>query len=336
MNSLQRSPALLTRSEIDYLLNKKHVDPNYEYVIRHRIKEKLDRFIQLEIPLLEKASFLQNLILSNCRWYGLMGTQYPELFSNYLEFCGYRTGFIKTSVINLRKASFFHPTTLLPVLNLVSHLKNIIEPEDNNVRNYLLTILGKDLESSDNKSYIPLVTLPAEPNECGSVLQRMYQLIRTEVFGGEQALKYVVSELVDNIYQHSYFTKAMVMAQRYDSRGFTDLGLFDDGITIAGSFAKHGMTYSERQSFRAISDAIAGLSSKGGIERGYGLSSSVRIFLEGLEGQVLIVSGDGAVYMSKEEKYAYNLTEPYKLKGTLISLRVQNQTKQIDIYNYVE
>ena len=60
MNSLQRSPALLTRSEIDYLLNKKHVDPNYEYVIRHRIKEKLDRFIQLEIPLLEKASFLQN------------------------------------------------------------------------------------------------------------------------------------------------------------------------------------------------------------------------------------------------------------------------------------
>ena len=58
MNSLQRSPALLTRSEIDYLLNKKHVDPNYEYVIRHRIKEKLDRFIQLEIPLLEKASSL--------------------------------------------------------------------------------------------------------------------------------------------------------------------------------------------------------------------------------------------------------------------------------------
>ncbi len=122
------------------------------------------------------------------------GTQYPELFNNYLEFCDYRTESIKTNVINLRKAYFFYPTTLLPLLNLMSHLKNILilKRKDNNVRNYLRTILGKDLESSDNKSYIPLVTLPAEPNECGSVLQRMYQLIGTEVFGGEQDLKYVI------------------------------------------------------------------------------------------------------------------------------------------------
>lgn len=263
--------------------------------------------------------------------------EYPALFSNYLEFCKYRNEFLRTNVINLTDVSFFYPTTLLPLLNLIieNRITNIIEPQDYKVWNYLLTMLGKDLDSSEYKSYIPLVKLPVEPNESGAVLQRIYRLIRSDVFGGEEAFKYVVGELVDNIYQHSSFTKAMVMAQRYDSSGYTDLSFFDNGITIAGSFTKHGLDYAEDESHKAISDAIKGLSSKGGTERGYGLESSVRIFLEGLEGQVLVVSGAGAVYISNKEKYAYKLTELYKLKGTLISLRVQNYSKQINIYNYV-
>ena len=265
-------------------------------------------------------------------------SEYPDLFGNYLEFCKYRNEFLRTRVINLSNVSFLYPTTLLPLLNLITeyHPTNIIESQNSNVWKYLLTILGKDLDSSEDKSYIPLVKLPIEPDKCNMVLQHIYQLVRNYVFGGEEAFKYVVGELVDNIYQHSSFTKAMIMAQRYDRLGYTDLSFFDNGITIVGSFLRRGLIYAEGDSYKAISDAITGLSSKGGTERGYGLKSSVRIFLDGLEGEFLIVSGIGAIYLSNKEKYAYKLTEPYKLKGTLISLKVQNSSKQTNIYNFVE
>ena len=61
-NSTEIKPALLSKSEIEYLLNKKQVTANYEYVIKHRVKEKLDRFIKLELPLLEGKQLLQNTV----------------------------------------------------------------------------------------------------------------------------------------------------------------------------------------------------------------------------------------------------------------------------------
>ncbi|MGH9923606.1 MAG: ATP-binding protein, partial [Nitrososphaerales archaeon] len=146
----------------------------------------------------------------------------------------------------------------------------------------------------------------------------------------------VVGELVDNIYQHSEFTMALVMAQKYPKKGFVELGFFDNGITIPGSFLKQGLIYDEEEAHKAIADALKGLSSKGGKERGHGLRSSVRIFLEGLGGEVLIISGAGAVYMSKQGSSCYVLGGYHKLGGTLISIRIQDLAKQINIYNYVE
>jgi len=48
-------PALLTKSEAEWLLGKKQVSKNYEYRLRSVIKSKLQTFTELEVPLLQRT-----------------------------------------------------------------------------------------------------------------------------------------------------------------------------------------------------------------------------------------------------------------------------------------
>ena len=50
-------PALLTRSEIEWLLGNKQVSKLYERKIRHSIKKKIQTLTELEIPLLLDRGF---------------------------------------------------------------------------------------------------------------------------------------------------------------------------------------------------------------------------------------------------------------------------------------
>jgi hypothetical protein len=51
-------PALLTRTEIEWLLGRKQVSKSYEYFMRNSIKSKLKTFTDLELPLLIKNDYL--------------------------------------------------------------------------------------------------------------------------------------------------------------------------------------------------------------------------------------------------------------------------------------
>ena len=74
-----------------------------------------------------------------------------------------------------------------------------------------------------------------------------------------------------------------------------------------------------------------------GVDRGFGLSSSVKIFNEGLNGEILIVSGYGAVHFKEQTPTGFNLVEGHQLNGTLISLRAPHPPSNIeDFYKYLE
>ncbi len=51
-------PALLTRTEIEWLLGKKRVSKSYEYYLKHTIREKLHTLTELELPLLMEKGLL--------------------------------------------------------------------------------------------------------------------------------------------------------------------------------------------------------------------------------------------------------------------------------------
>ena len=57
-------PALLTKTEIEWLLGNVKVSKTYEYRIKSDIKKKLKAFDEVEFPLLMNKGFLTNLDLS--------------------------------------------------------------------------------------------------------------------------------------------------------------------------------------------------------------------------------------------------------------------------------
>ena len=137
--------------------------------------------------------------------------------------------------------------------------------------------------------------------------------------------------MIDNIYEHSEFQNAIVMAQRYEQKKFVEICFFDDGIGIPGSFKKKGITIEDHQT---IVKAINGYSTKSE-ERGYGISSNLRIFTEGMDGEVLVVSGLGAVYIGKSLQKVYKLQDQHQLTGTMISIRISYPAKKVDLHDYI-
>ena len=121
------------------------------------------------------------------------------------------------------------------------------------------------------------------------------------------------------------------MAQRYEKKRFVEICFFDDGMTINGSFLRKGMKFSDSD---AIIKALNGLSSKSK-ERGYGLSSSLNLFVNGLKGELFIVSGNGAIYYTKKTQKIYRFPDKYRLNGTLISVRIPYPAKDVNFYDYI-
>jgi hypothetical protein len=54
------SPALLTKTELDWLQHKIKVSKVYEYRLKSDIKKKLQTFQQLELPLLMRNGFISS------------------------------------------------------------------------------------------------------------------------------------------------------------------------------------------------------------------------------------------------------------------------------------
>ena len=88
--------------------------------------------------------------------------------------------------------------------------------------------------------------------------------------------------------------------------------------------------------------ALDGVSTKealqGGLtsERGFGLSSSLEILTKGLNSNCLIVSRGAELVADRKRIKRKLLKHNDKYSGTLISARIPDTIKKVDIYDYLE
>jgi len=267
----------------------------------------------------------------------------PDLWREYERFCSIRRGASAAGVFDLSDLDWIFPTTLLPLGSfLLSSKMRYVPPRDQAVAGYISTMFSADTASGELlKSYVPLVRLPRRNGEEDRVLGLIYRFHdHGRSYGGENAFKYLIAEMVDNIYQHSRFSNAFVMAQRYEKKGFVEVAIIDDGITIGGSLRGAGMRVDDDV------DAIArilreGISAKGSDTRGYGIRSNARMFTDGLKGVVLIVSGSGAVELAFTmpegvvRQNNYHLSGgSSSLQGTLVSVRIPFPSERVNVHEY--
>lgn len=253
-----------------------------------------------------------------------------ELVNNFIKFCEIRANHNGSEFLDLTNHRFFYPTTLLPTLGFMieNSLKAHVHP---GAHSYISTILNPS--NRTDKTYVPCRMLtPEDTSDRDQILQQILGLTDGS-YGGINALNYLLYELTNNIYEHSEFDKAFIMAQRYPKKGFTEICFFDNGISIPGNFAKYGLPCENDSD--AIDKAVNGFSTKDDEfkHRGWGINTIVKIFTEGAQGEIFIASRKGAIYINQDDPLLYKLGDKYRIDGTLISLRIPKSS--VDITSYL-
>jgi len=229
---------------------------------------------------------------------------------------------LKESIVygkSIADIDFMYPTTLVPLLSYIEKYNVKLHPD---IKGYIDSIFQPPTKESND--YV-LEKLEGEKRP-----DRMYNLMDalSEEYGN--AVQYFLGELLANIFDHSEFNNAFVMAQSYGGRNpFIEFCLYDDGISIPGSLKRYDKKFNLVEDCELINKAVNGQSTK--IEddgRGCGINSSAQLIIDGFEGEMFIVSKNGAIYMKHgETTVRYNY--PDGLDGTLIGLRV---TKKRDVH----
>jgi len=229
--------------------------------------------------------------------------------------------------------------------SLVSYFKTIFFPEGFNYEKYQLNELNSTLQAYHTKRYIPLISFPNSKSvEDGHVREKIISAINS-IFKEQlkltgdtlQAIYYLVDELTQNIADHSNSETGIVFAQFYPTKNYMDIFIADYGKGLLESYigtGKHNPSSDEE----AVNFAVFGRSTKNLPEsRGFGISTSRKMLVEGLKGKFLIYSGRAFFVQNVEKQELIALSEEYYYKGCFVILRIPIlESKQFNFYNYVE
>jgi hypothetical protein len=261
---------------------------------------------------------------------------------------------VKNVNIDLARIKFVYPLFILVIASLSEYLKksglnlSIRSTTNINCAEYLdkiffpggikpdkLSNWENMLNSYKGKSYLPIINFSSDRNPVQSTIrERLISKINSLIKENlsldniyETAVSYLISEITDNIIEHSGQDRGWLMIQYYPSIVYLDICIIDTGKTILGSYKDHGVHEAENDS-KALEMALNGISTKD-LERGTGLRTSNAISSLGLQGDFSIFSGNALFYRNK----IFSL--PVSWPGTFVAMRIKKGIKNFSIYTYV-
>jgi len=200
--------------------------------------------------------------------------------------------------------------------------------------------LGHNLKRYNLESFTPIVVFPTEgesrESAIGMVLNVIHQQCKyTGVF--KQAVDYFVSELTNNVADHSNEPTGALFAQCYPEQGFIDITIWDGGIGVLASYLKTDK-FEVNNEVDAIQAAVNGKSTKDRAEsRGFGLSTSRSLIVNGLGGTFLLWSGMTMFIDNVNRKHILKVDDSAFYQGCFLALRLPlHQRKEFDFYKLIE
>lgn len=156
----------------------------------------------------------------------------------------------------------------------------------------------------------------------------------------KSALSYFVSELVCNVEQHAGVEAGYGLSLYDSDENSLIVGIADGGVSIYGSYVKSQKYLAEvgDSDSQALYLAQNGYSTKNRPDaenRGYGISSNIKMIVDGLDGTFAIISGNALFYCSSENKKIYTLPDDVIWPGTLVLAEIPVKEKEFNIYNYI-
>lgn len=263
----------------------------------------------------------------------------------------------KEVVWDFTDSTFYHPFFLFPLAIYKSKCGKKVECTNipHRTKSYLdYVMFDTMLEINDddslqsamewylNKSYIPICRFKRTNDNIDSmqtVIQGVIEKQKTIDRRFKGTLSYLISELVCNIQQHSESEYGYIYTQYLPRDNSLNICIADNGITIFGSFVKNGryldkIEYSEANAIRLANEGFSTKNLPDAENRGYGISSSKKIIVDGLGGDFFMLSG-GAFHRHDRNGSSYiDLPKSISWNGTIILIRIPLLIREN--FNYME
>lgn len=193
------------------------------------------------------------------------------------------------------------------------------------------------------KTYLPIIKFNTaksitETEVRESIISHLGKMIRkiTKIpVNYYSAISYLLSELTDNIVDHSRHDFGWISFQYYPTSGFMDICLADTGVGVLGSYrayeGEQDYTYVDND-LKAIDRMIKGDSTKMFKERGFGVHTSRSMLVNGLKGHFIYLSGNGLLI----DFDLMNFGESFQGSMALLRIPVSQQVVSFQYTDYLE
>ncbi|HVI48145.1 MAG TPA: hypothetical protein VM802_24975 [Chitinophaga sp.] len=208
-----------------------------------------------------------------------------------------------------------------------THFYSGLQPENLANDNYLQL-----MNEYGSKTYIPILDFPADRFNNNteirdSFLSAVNNILTSQVQLTGQlktAVMYLIDEAVNNIVDHSREARGYIMAQYYSANGYLDVCIADCGISILGSYQINNNT-SITTDRDAIKKASIGVSTKNlpdAENRGFGISTSRNMLINGLRGKYSLLSGSAILIETLTNSGIGVIPNNLSWLGTIVTLRI--------------
>lgn len=201
------------------------------------------------------------------------------------------------------------------------------------------------LEYFKTKTYIPIIAFPTGSDQAiatvrEKILSAVSSILKIQLYFSEKNLmpvSYLIDEMTHNINDHSAADRGFIFAQYYPASNYIDICICDYGIGIYQSYQK-SPKFSPGNEKEAIEFAINGRSTKDRPEsKGFGISTSRDMLVNGLKGKFFLMSGNTAYIQSIDSKGIIDFPDTLYYQGNYIALRVPTIIESsFNMYDYVE
>lgn len=253
--------------------------------------------------------------------------------------------------------SFLHPFFLAPLAIYKSNSSKIIKCINIPLKlqsylncvcfDRLLHFVDENKEDVDavmrqyfNATYLPLCSFAMTDSNkdiFGSVIRTIIE--KQTGINGSTPLSYLISELLDNVFEHSQSKNGYVFSQYLPNEDVINLCIGDLGIGIYQSFKNADLYQEEIDGSEACALRLAneGYSTKNRPDaenRGYGISTSKAMLVRGMKGAFFMLSGSAFHRYENNANDYIELGNLFRWNGTIILMRIP--TKFPEGFNYID
>lgn len=195
------------------------------------------------------------------------------------------------------------------------------------------------------KTYFPICAFsPKNENAVMRVQQAIQTALKNRLKGRpniHQALSLLLGEIIDNITDHANSPIAYAFCQYKPSDNKIYLFIADAGRSIYSSFAtddRYSSIITDEES-SALQLALQGRSTKNRPEaenRGYGISKSRKLIVNGLGGSFFVLSGNAFFRHDSDNEVVVDLPQDIRWDGTVVLMEIPLQKiDNLNIYDYI-